>query len=48
MSQCEEVFATPDQPLAFVSGIECKTVMVVGQPLGRLVNCLDWINGGLE
>ena len=26
MSQSEEVFATPDQPLAFVSGIECQTL----------------------
>ena len=25
-----------------------EEVMVVGQPLGRLVNCLDWIDGGLE
>ena len=23
-------------------------VMVVGQPLGRLVDFLDWIDGGLE
>ena len=22
--------------------------MVVGQPSGRLVNCLDWVDGGLE
>ena len=26
MSQSEEVFATPDQPLAFVSAIECETL----------------------
>ena len=43
----DEVYLQQDTHCTFVFP-ETNIVMVVGQPLGRLVNSLDWIDGGLE